>query len=150
MARRTLLALAALTIGCGGGGSGDVKRPMGTLKGKLTMQGTPLPAKTGLAFQHASTGTLYYTLTDESGAFEVTKPVKDMLAGRYDVSVTPSSLRDESGAEAAEAALEPPKPGAKKTPEREIPGKYRQSHLSGLSFELNEGPNNRTFDLQAR
>ena len=143
-----MIALAAaLAVGCGGT-SAEPKRPMGTLKGKATLNGTPLPAKTGLVFQHAGTGRLYLALTDDTGSFVVEKPAKEMPAGAYDVSVTPASDRDESGQEAAEEALgDRPNPNQGR-PTVEIPKKYRNAHESGLSFELQEGPNDRTIELK--
>jgi hypothetical protein len=146
--RRVLgLLLPLLAVGCGDT-SAAAKRPMGTLKGKLTINGAPAPAKTGLVFQHAETGSLYLAVTEPDGAFKVEKPQIDMPAGRYDVSVSPNTNRDESGQEAAEEALgDRPNP-SKTGPNVEIPKKYLNSHESGLGFELQAGPNDRNIELK--
>lgn len=141
--------LAALTAGCGGAPA-EPKRPMGTLKGKLTIGGVPLPAKTGIAFQHAETGKLFLAITEADGSFEVEKPVRDMPAGMYGVSVSPVYNRDETGQDAAEEALgdRPSAAPAKTNSNIEVPKKYLNSHESGLDFELQEGPNDRTINLK--
>lgn len=146
--RRVLgLLLPILAVGCGGA-SATAKRPMGTLKGKLTINGSPMPAKTGLVFQHAATGSLYLAVTEADGSYKVEKPQIDMPTGVYDVSVTPSSNRDETGQEAAEEALgDRPNP-SKTSPNIEVPQKYLNTHGSGLGFELQEGPNERNIDLK--
>jgi len=145
--RRAALLMVAFALGCNSE-TPDKPRPTGTLKGKLTAAGRPLPAKTGIVFQHLETGRLYLAQTDETGEFVVSKPVSYMLAGRYDVSVRPPSATDEQTEEAAQAALDGPKDGKPPAPPVQLPKKYANGHESGLSFELQPGPNERPIDLK--
>jgi hypothetical protein len=143
---RSILFVAALAFGCGGDSTAP-KRPTGTLKGKLTLAGKPMPAGTGIVFQHPETGSLFMAITDEDGSFKVERPSATMPAGRYDVSIQPTGALDDPTA-GAEPALEG-KPGAKPAGAPvEMPMKYRNSQESGLGFELQAGANERAIDLK--
>ena len=142
----TVLVLAA---GCG---PKDINagRQMGTLKGKLTINGKPFAPKTGLSFQHVDTGQLYIAMTEPDGAFEVKSPARSMPAGRYDMTIQPAGMIEDRSKEAAVAALgdAPSNAAAVQGAVKEVPAKFRNAHESGLSFDLNAGANDLPIDVK--
>lgn len=144
-----LYLAAAFALGCGGDNDG-VKGPTGTLKGKVMLAGVPLPAGAGVVLQHAPTGRLYLGMTDASGAFAIDKPSENLPTGRYEVSITPPMEVEDRSDKAAEDALEGTKgAGPPPPPPVNIPAMYRNAHESGLGFDLDPGPNEKTFNLKA-
>ena len=123
-----LVALAALAAGCGPHASG-------TVEGKITVHGKPLPA--GLITFESEVGNRdAYSAQIQDGAFK-TGPIP---AGPCKITVINST-----------ASGPPPVGGNDLSPTRapragvvEVPVKYGRSDTSGLTFTVKEGTN--TFD----
>jgi hypothetical protein len=144
-----LFLAAAFGLGCNRN-SDEVQGPTGTLSGKVTLAGAPVPAGVAVALQHAPTGRLYMSLTDASGGYFIDKPTTKLPTGRYDVSIAPPMEVEDRSEKAAEDALEGTKGAAPPPPPPiKIPSKYLNSHESGLGFELQPGPNQQDFNMKA-
>jgi len=148
--RSTFFALIVLGLAAGCGPKDiNAGRQMGTLKGKLTINGKPFSPKTGLSFQHVETGQLYIAMTEPDGAFEVKMPARTMPAGRYDLTIQPAGMIEDRSKEAAAAALgDTPTSAPVQGAVKEVPAKYRNAHESGLSFDLNAGANDLPIDVK--
>jgi hypothetical protein len=142
-----LFLAAAFGLGCNRNND-EVQGPTGTLKGKVLLAGAPAPAGVAVALQHAPTGRLYMSLTDASGAYFIDKPTTKLPTGRYDVSIAPPMEVEDRSEKAVEDALDGPKDRKPAPPPVNIPTKYRNSHESGLGFDLEAGDNERDFNLK--
>ena len=141
---------AAFAVGCGGE-SEEVKGPTGRLRGMVTIGGKPVPAGVGVCLQHAQSGRLFMSLTNDAGEYFINKPTSKIPTGRYEVSIAPPTEMEDRSEGAAERALDGPaggKPAAPTAPPVKIPQKYRQPHESGLGFDLAVGDNERAFKLE--
>lgn len=128
-------------LGCGGG-NGLPSGGKGTVSGKVTYNGQPVPQGCIVSFigPNGITGT---GVTDGSGAYRISmRDGKNVLAGGYRVSVSPPPPAPISDEEAMKLSM-----AGKPTVEavKEVPQKYRNPESSPLTFEVMEGAN--TFDI---
>jgi len=150
--QRTLLL--ALIVGLGsflGCRIGPDYGPTGTVAGKLTMDGKPLAAQTNVVFMHPEKGYLAYATTDAEGKFQITgwhdgnqKNGPELPVGIYRVMIQPPA--SQTAEPTAEEMLANPRPQA---PKVEFPQKYRQTHTSGLEYEIKPGANDFPIDLKS-
>jgi hypothetical protein len=126
-----LAALAAvLSAGCTGGGTG-------TVKGKITVNGNPLPS--GLITFESQTGKKNaYAAAIRDGMYETDQ----IPSGPCKITVVHSAIpAPESGGNDLLAGR---KGGARVAGVVEVPRKYHSSDTSGLELEVKAGAN--TFD----
>jgi len=128
------------------------KGPKGTVKGKVTYKGNPLPAGCAVVFMHETKSLPATGSIGADGTYSLMMGGKpEVLAGAYKVSLTPpasvASGADPSNPEAYKAFMMGK--GAKSTVEKPpFPQKYRMAETSGLTFTVKEGPN--TFDIELK
>lgn len=136
-----LVACAALwTSGCGGGGLPE--GASGTVGGKVTYNGQPVPTGCVVSFIGPK-GITGSGATDSGGTYRISMRDGDkVLAGSYKVSVSPPQAAPLSDEEAMKASMEG-KPTVKEV--KEVPEKYRSPESSPLTFEVKAGAN--TFDI---
>src|SRR5262245_35531974 len=110
----------------------------GTVAGKLTLNGKPLSQQTQVVFMHPEKGYVAIANTDADGNFEVTgwhdgniKNGPELPIGTYRVMVQPPASH--SAEPTAEEMLANPK---RQNLKPEFAEKYRQTHTSGLQFEI--------------
>ncbi len=141
------LSFVVSTIGCGGSPYG----PTGTVKGKLTMEGKPLPAGHSVSFMQMDKGFLAFGLTDAEGKFEV-KSWNDgqMPIGSYDVMIgPPGGEAADVSSMSAEERFDNPQGGADKN-RVAFPARYRETTKSGLKYEVKEGENSFDIDIKSK
>jgi hypothetical protein len=134
-----VLSVVCLTV-CGCGGSDG---PTGTINGKLTHKGKPVAEGTMVNFL-SSVGAVSGA-TGADGTFSI----EEAPVGKYAVCVTASP--------AANAELQDPAKAMKKAMDGKfkkmvgadttIPAKYQSSDKSGVSFEVKEGENSFSLDM---
>lgn len=136
------ICLASLWIsGCGGGG-GLPSGAKGTVSGKVTYSGQPVPQGCIVTFLGAN-GLTGSGVTDGSGNYRISmRDGRNVLAGGYKVSVSPPPPPPISDEEAMKLSMAG-KPTVQEV--KEVPEKYRNPESSPLSFEVMEGDN--TFDI---
>ena len=135
----------AITV-TGGCSKGGYSGPTGTVTGKVTLDGKPVPAGCLVTFVSEAG----FTASGKVGAdgsytlLNVDKP--EIPTATYNVGVTQPSA-EVSGADydkymSAGGAEEP------KAAPATIPAKFQSSTTSGLSFGVKEGPNTINIDLK--
>ncbi len=156
LVRSALAVVLGLTLaGCGGGGEDDgYTGPRGTVKGKTSYAGKPLPKGCIVSFEtfdgNGGTGEV-----DGEGNYEIVTTGGGLPVGKYMVSVSPPpaefvETKLPSTPEEAEAAS---KAAANSTPDEgpavdtTIPEKYQVASSSGLEFEVKEGENTYNVEL---
>jgi hypothetical protein len=142
--RRTALTLicgVALLCGCGGGESGGYSGPLGTVTGKITFEGKPVPEGSQVLFMAPATGYSATGVVDAAGKYTLKYNASDKIpAVKYAVQIAPPA--------APTASVDPSKmtPPAK-TQATPFPVRYGSTAKSKLEFTVVEGQNTATFDL---
>ncbi len=143
------LALSFLFFnGCGG--SSFPSGPTGSVSGKVTYNGQPVPAGCSVMFMHVETSQSATSQTEADGTYSLrmlggTK----VLAGPYKISIAPPAVAtpDDSDPEAYASVMEggdtTPPPAAAPP----FPDKYMNPDTSGLTYTVEEGPNVHDIDL---
>lgn len=130
--------------GCTGGSrlpDGDT----GTVKGKVTSNGKPVPDGTSIVFLHKDKGLTASSAIATDGTYSLRMRRGDaILVGDYQIGVTPPTT--EMTAAEADAAITGEAPAAKEWPE--IPKKYQNPETSEVTFTVKAGEN--TFDLDMK
>jgi hypothetical protein len=123
--------------------------PTGTISGKLTLEGKPLPAGSSAVFMEPKAGYLAFGLTDAEGNYKVTTwNDGNMPIGTYRVMVHPPAPANDSETASAEEILANPEKYKARPVKTDIPKKYREVSTSGLSFEIKKGENTIDIDLK--
>jgi hypothetical protein len=141
----TAVVGAALTtfIGCGPGGYSG---PTGTVTGKVTLDGEPVPQGCAVSFVSPAG----FTASAKVGAggsytlLNVDKP--EIPVASYKVAVAQLAA-EVSGADYDKYMSAGGGGEAKSAPEA-IPAKYQTAETSGLSFDVKQGPN--TFNIELK
>ena len=144
----TLATLFAIALhGCGGGHDYG---PTGKITGKLTLEGKPLSAKTGVQFMEPLKGFLAFGETDAEGNFEIASwNGGQMPLGKYKVYITPPPGTPTEAANLnAEQRFDSPDQ-VEKGPKLEYPQKYADKNKSGLEYEVKAGENHFDINLEA-
>jgi hypothetical protein len=120
----------------------------GKISGRLTMDGTPMEAGTGVTFMEPMKGFLALGLTDAEGNFVVnTFNEGEMPVGKYQVSIAPP---DPNTAEweklTPEQKFDRPEPKAK----RVFPKRYLDLKTSKLEYDVKKGENKFDIDLNSK
>jgi hypothetical protein len=133
-----LLGLASVP-GCG------KSIPSGTVTGKVTLDGKPVPEGCGVMFIADK-----FTATGQVGAggsytlFSAGKP--SVPAATYKVAITPPTQQMSNADYEKMMATGSAPPEASKT--SAVPEKYGNAATSALSFEVKEGPNTINIELK--
>src|SRR5690606_33479870 len=90
-----LAALCLMMAGCGGNEFG----PMGAIAGKLTLDGTPLPAGTKVIFMEPASGYTGFGITDDAGNYRIEwrrsgTTYDGLPVGTYQVLLVPAGAID--------------------------------------------------------
>ncbi len=125
--------------------SGHDYGPTGRVTGRLTMDGAPLSAGSGVCFMEPMAGFLAFGMTDADGKFSVDSWNEGNLpVGKYKVwlasppGAAPREMTSEERMDHPELAAEP-------KVRLEFPRKYVDKKTSGLEFDVKEGDNH--FDI---
>jgi hypothetical protein len=149
MTRMLMLTLACLGIALAGCGGDFDYGPTGTITGRLTLEGKPLPAGSSAVFMEPKAGYLAFGLTDADGNYTVnTWNNGNMPIGTYRVMVHPPAPANDSETASAEELLANPEKYKARPVKTEIPKKYRETSTSGLSFDIQKGQNKIDIDLK--
>lgn len=144
--RGCCLALAILMItGCGGGG-GLPEGETGTVTGRVTYKGEPVPEGCTVLFMGSEDGLLATGATNASGDYVLSmREGLDIVAGTYRVSVMPP---DPAATMSQEEAMEKHMAGQLPDPAKvkEVPERYRSPESSALVCSVKPGSN--TFDIK--
>lgn len=139
------LAGAAAVVATGCGGSTLPEGETGTVSGTVTYNGQPVPQGSTVVFVRKDKGYVANAVTDAAGKYSLTmRDGSKILVGTYSVGVTPPTpttpaLSDEEyNRLSAEGKLPEP-------PKSPFPEKFHSPETSGLTFEVNAGPN--TIDI---
>ena len=120
--------------------------PTGTASGRLTLSGKPHSAGTQVVFMHPEKGYAAFGSTDTEGNFQIASWNDGNLPiGTYRVMIQPPAgdlNPDTATDEQLLAGVQP-----EVVPEAEFDFKYRQTSTSGLSYDVEEGPNEFQIDL---
>lgn len=138
----TVFACAALCFviaGCGGDDFG----PKGSVTGKLTLDGKPLPAGTKVLFMEPEKGYMGFGLTDEAGDYRIEwrrsgTAYDGLPVGNYQVSLVPAGGIDVDEVSADDMLAGGPK---QPKPSVAIPAKLLRNTTSGLVYDVKAGEN---------
>ena len=140
----TLAAASVLVVAAGcGGGVGLPEGETGTVSGKITFDGKPIPAGSLVTFANEKHGFIATGTVAADGTYSLQmRGGPDILAGAYRVAVTPptSAQPEMSQAEYDKMMTEGGKPPEPKKVS-EIPKKYQAPEGSGLTYEVKAGEN---------
>jgi len=149
-----LLALGLLLLpltGCQGESS-SFKGPKGTVTGKVTYNGNPVPMGCTVVFMHQEKAVPATGSISADGGYTLQMAGRqEVLAGTYKVSVSPPAkdavAADPSNPDAYKAFMtgKTVKPAEEKPP---FPKKYQTAETSGLTFTVKEGANTIDIDLK--
>lgn len=124
--------------GCGGSKFG----PIGSVSGKLTMDGETLPKGTKVIFMHPLEGHAGFSFTDSEGNYAIEwrregKTFDGLPVGNYQVMLVPAGTVDIDDMTADEMLAGGPPPAPKMT----FPQRFTRGATSGLVFDIVEGEN---------
>jgi hypothetical protein len=128
-------------------------QPTGTVTGKVTYQGKPVPAGCLVTFV-SQQGVAALGTVDASGQYQLRIAGKpDVPAREYNVSVTYPGAAGPEMTDEDERKYMAGDPAtvakfSRKAQSAPIPQKYADEFQSGLSYHVKEGPN--TFDIDLR
>ena len=139
------LCVLAMTV-TGGCSKGGYSGPIGTVTGKVTLDGKPAPQGCAVTFlsEAGHTGSAKVGADGSYTVMNVDKP--EMPVGKYKVAVAqPAS--EMSGAD-YDKYMSAGGGGEAKTEKATIPAKFQNTETSELSFDVKEGPNTINIDLK--
>ena len=129
------------------------RQPTGTVSGKVTYKGNPVPAGCLITFV-SDRGVAALGTVDASGRYQLMVAGKpDVPALQYNISVTFPGVVGPEMTDEDERKYMAGDPAtiakfARKTPTAPIPKKYADEFNSGLSFQIQAGANSFNIDLQ--
>jgi len=147
--RIALLLVAGLLAGCRGGTDFG---PMGSVSGKLTMDGKPMAEGTQLLFMQMEAGYAAFGQTDAEGNYSIVwardgDRKSEIPAGTYKVLIQPPAVGKDTEEMSPEEMLD----GGGDVPpaQPEFPRKYQQHSTSGLEYQVAEGENTIDIDISS-
>ncbi|WP_339735231.1 hypothetical protein [uncultured Gimesia sp.] len=126
--------------------------PMGSVTGKLTMDGKTIDQGTQLLFMKMDAGYAAFGETDAEGNYSITwardgERKSELPMGSYKVLIQPPRIGKDTEEMSAEEMLE----GGDVAPAKpKFPVKYQQHSTSGLEFTVKEGENQIDIDLTSK
>jgi hypothetical protein len=153
--RRFLVAFAlgsSLTALAGCGDSSVPAGPTGTVAGKVTCNGKPVPAGCTVMFVHQEKSLPASGLTAADGSYTLlARGQPKVSAGAHKISVSPPVQDAAAGVSSADPeAYKAVMTGKKAAPAEQkgpFPKKYLSADTSGLTFTVKEGSNTCDLDL---
>lgn len=141
--------LGLCLVGCSGGTDFG---PMGSISGRLTMDGQPLAEGTQLLFMQMDAGYAAFGQTDAEGNYRIVwaregDRKSEVPTGVYKVLIQPPAVVDTeamSAEEMLEGNYDDAEPAAPAFPKR-----YQQHSTSGLEYTVTEGDNEINIDLSS-
>ncbi len=144
-----LVAAVAAAVGCSGSDGPQLPEgPKGQVTGKVTYNGSPVPAGSVVNFAPLDEDGIAAVGTVASdGSYELSsRGASAVVPGKYAVIVSaPSAVTDTSDEEAMRRLYENGEAEAKKDP---FPSRYTQVATSGLEFDVAEGE--QTIDIELK
>lgn len=127
-------ALIAVMAGCGGNEFG----PMGSVSGKLTLDGKTLPAGTKVIFMEPENGYMGFGITDDAGNYRIEwrrsgTTYDGLPVGNYQVTLVPAGAVDIDEVSAEDMLAGGPK---QPKPSVAIPPKLLRGATSGLAYDV--------------
>ncbi|MHC4876863.1 MAG: carboxypeptidase-like regulatory domain-containing protein [Planctomycetota bacterium] len=143
-----LLACIALGSGCGSGPN-LADGATGTVNGKVTLEGQPVPEGTTVMFQRDSDGQVATGICDADGEFLLRmKGGLEIVEGTYRVAVMPPNpTANMSDEEAMQASVDGKLEDVAAVSEL-IPEKYQVIENSKTIFSVKPGSNEFTLDMK--
>ncbi len=140
--------LIPLILGCGGNEFG----PIGSVAGKLTLDGKPLAAGTKVIFMQPTKGYSGFGITNEAGEYRIEwrrsgTTYDGLPVGKYEVMLVSAGAIDIDEVSAEEMLAGGPKKTAAKV---DIPAKFLRTTTSGLAFDIVEGENKVDIDAKSK
>ncbi|QDV51735.1 hypothetical protein [Gimesia fumaroli] len=126
--------------------------PMGSVTGKLTIDGKAIDQGTQLLFMKMDAGYAAFGETDAEGNYSITwardgERKSEVPLGSYKVLIQPPRVGKDTEEMSAEEMLE----GGDVAPAKpKFPAKYQQHATSGLEFTVKEGENKINIDLKSK
>ena len=136
----------AAFVGCSGSG---LSGPTGTVSGKVTYNGNPVPAGCTVTFVHDETSLAAAGQTGADGSYTLQmQGGGDVPAGAYKISVGPPAAAGGAGPDNPEAYAASMESGGDASADTgtPFPDKYLLPGTSGLTFTVKEGPN--SYDVE--
>ncbi len=143
----TCILLSLTLTGCGSN-SNLPKGETGTVKGKISYQGKPVPEGCRVTFMGGTTGLVATGVTDSSGEFLLyMRNGLDVLCGTYRVSILPPNpSANLSDTQVMELSMAGKLPDTSKM--KEVPDRYRNPETTKEVFEVKPGSNNYELDMK--
>lgn len=134
-------------MGCGSSGEDDkFKGDRGTVSGKITYKGAPVPAGTSVVFQSKTGGYSAGAATNAAGEYTLNYAGSSKLpAVVYVVGVSPPRAPEAKPDPSKMATSSTEAPKAEAPPA--LPAKYNSATTSGLEFTVKGGANKADFEL---
>ena len=137
--------LTALIPGCGGHEFGA----LGSVSGKLTLDGKPLASGTKVIFMQPTQGYSGFGITNAAGEYSIEwrrsgTTYDGLPVGNYQVMLVSAGAVDIDDVSAEDMLAGGPKQSPAKA---DIPAKYLRTSTSGLTYDIAEGENK--IDIQA-
>ncbi|QDT97524.1 hypothetical protein [Gimesia aquarii] len=126
--------------------------PMGSVNGKLTLDGKTIDEGTQLLFMKMDAGYAAFGETDADGNYSITwardgERKSELPLGSYKVLIQPPTVGKNTEEMSAEEMLE----GGDAAPAKpKFPVKYQQHSTSGLEYTIKEGENKIDIDLKSK
>ena len=143
-----MMSLTGLLLMSSCGGSSLPKGETGTVRGKVTFQGKPVPDKTSVVFMRDEGGLTAVGEVDASGEYVLRmRDGLKILTGVYHVSVLPPNIAatlDQDEIMKLHMAKKLPDPAKVK----EIPERYRSPEKSTLIYDVQTGANEYNIDMK--
>ena len=144
-----MLSAAVALAGCGTGDG--YAGPAGTVSGKVTFKGMPVPAGCGVTFWGTNkAGYIAVGSVTAGGSYSLRVSGSEKVpTGSYQVTVSPPPSTTPVDEKAVAEAMAKPVDNDQVTPDvapaLPFPSKYLDQAASGLKFDVKEGPN--TIDI---
>ncbi len=132
-----LFVLVSLT-GCGHAGTFAISGPTGTVSGKVTLDGKPVPVGSTVTFRHSKSAHTPAAIVGDDGSY--TLQLAETLrvpVGVYTVGIVAPSSGSKAPEGLMKASLEPKKDAGQTT----IPSKFLNPDTSPIKVEVVEGQN---------
>ena len=149
--RARICFIVCLTVSVIAGCTGSRLPPgeTGTVSGKLTYNGQPVPKGTTIVFMEDPSGQVASGTVNDSGEYSlVMKGGTKVLCGTYRISVAAPAPTAGMSTEEAMKVSEKGKPTLTEEANKQIPQRYRNPESSETVFEIKPGA--QVFDLDMK
>ena len=153
MTRHTFVSIAlGVALSAMGGCGGNDFGPMGTVSGKVTLDGKPVEPDTKVIFMQGTKGYTGFGIVKDAGQYRIEwrrsgTTYDGLPLGNYDVMLVPAGAVDVDEMSAEEMLAGGPK---KSTSKAVLPARYLRTTTSGLTFEVAAGDNAIDIELKSK